>query len=147
MITILKIRWICAVLLFCSAIALGETTSGKITLKETFPEDDDPKIEVATTALKVTAQPLIMRRGPSKIVSAHAIIKNTGTQPMFFAFSIAFFDKDSHLIGYTSQEDSTKGLQSGEGYQLGSCFFHVPPEQMKNVASYQVTLFESKEKF
>ncbi len=77
-------------------------------------------------------------------VFAGATVKNTGTKPMYFEYYVAFFDKDKKLIGAAGQSSfGDDGIKPGEETQLGSCLIHLPKGKYKDIASFQVVLWES----
>jgi hypothetical protein len=135
------------VLAFC-VTGLADTKSGPISLQESrfgVPEGAT-KIELGTT-VKLVAQPHISEFFGRKIINAGASVENTSSKPMFYAFNIAFFDKDNQLLGCVSQGAmGTKGIEAGQKFDLGSCIIPIPPEQLQKVASYQATFYESDSK-
>ncbi|WP_428940631.1 hypothetical protein [Fontivita pretiosa] len=144
----LRFAWALGALLGICVVAFGENKSGPITLKESEfgPPEGAPRIELGKT-VKVTARPYITDFFGAMIVNAGATVSNTGNKPMFFVFNIALFDKDGRLLGCANQTSfGDEGIKPGEETQLGSCFVHLPPEELKKVASFQVTLFESEKK-
>ena len=77
-------------------------------------------------------------------VFAGATVKNTGTKPMFFEYYVAFFDKEKKLIGATGQSSfGDDGIKPGDETQLGSCLIHLPKGKYKDIATFQVVLWES----
>ena len=77
-------------------------------------------------------------------IFAGANVKNTSTKPMFFEYFVAFFDKDRKLIGAAGQSSfGDTGLKPGEETQLGSCLVHLPKGKYKDVAYFQLVLYES----
>jgi hypothetical protein len=73
-----------------------------------------------------------------------ATIKNPTEKPMFFQYSVALFDAKGNLIGATSQSSfGDDGLAGGDETQLGSCLIMLPKAAAKQIAKYQVVLYES----
>jgi len=72
-----------------------------------------------------------------------ATVRNNGNKPMGLSYHVAFFDKNSNLIGAGSQEFSgDNALKPGESTQLGSCMMTLPKDQLSKIASYQVAIYE-----
>ena len=138
-----------AVLLtFLCTFASAELKSGPARLAESKfgPPEGGPAVEMGKT-IKLTAKFYISDFFGSKVISAGATVKNTGNAPMFYAFHVAFFDKDHHLLGCTSQNSfGDQGLKPGEQTQLGSLIVTLPAAELTKVASYQAAFYESEHK-
>lgn len=132
----------------CCAMSIAKTKSGPITLAEVpYGEPGPVKIELGQT-VKLVAEPAIENFFHSKIISARAKVQNTGSKPMWYAFNIAFFDKDGHLVGCASQaEIGSQGLAPGDAPQLGSCLINLPPDALGKVTRYEATFYESDKQF
>lgn len=136
------------VLMALPVMCFAETKEGAIALKESQfgPPEGVVNIEMGST-VKLVAHPYITDFFDTKVVTASATVKNTGSHPMFFVFSIAFFDRDGHLLGCTSQTTFNKdGLKPGQATQLSSCLVHMPPEVIPKISRFHATLYESQHK-
>jgi hypothetical protein len=128
--------------------ASGETKSGPVKLSESHfgAPDGAPAVEMGKK-VRLTAKFVISDFFGSKVINAGAKLNNTAAAPMFFAFHVAFFDKGNHLLGCVSQNSiGDQGLKPGEETQLGSLLISLPASELKNVASYQTTFYESEHK-
>ncbi len=77
-------------------------------------------------------------------VFAGITVRNTGTQPMFFHYYVAFFDKDKNLVGAIGQGSfGDDGLKPGVENQMGSCLIHLPKDKYKTIVSYQAVIYET----
>jgi hypothetical protein len=125
--------------------ANAESIEGKIQLpySESAFSTDTIKLEFGNI-VKATTE---WRAGDffgKQTVFAGARVRNTGNQPMFFHYYVAFFDKNNKLIGASSQGSfGDKGLEPGKETQLGSCLIHLPPDRYKDIASYQAVIYET----
>lgn len=130
------------------ACAHAESKGGPVKLAESKfgPPDNAPAVEMGKT-VKLTAKFYISDFFGSKVISAGAKVKNSGTTPMFYSFHVAFFDKDNHLLGCTSQASfGDQGLKPGDETQLGSLLVMLPADELKKVTSYQAAFYESEHK-
>ncbi|HEY5910222.1 MAG TPA: hypothetical protein VJA21_06415 [Verrucomicrobiae bacterium] len=72
-------------------------------------------------------------------------VKNTGSNTLWFLYSVAFFDRDAKLVGAASMP-----LLLDEGLLPGKtrshpCIVHLPPGRYQDIASYQAVLYELDE--
>jgi hypothetical protein len=79
-----------------------------------------------------------------KTIMAGATIKNPTSKPMFYRYYVAVFDAKGNLIGAAGQGSfGNEGLAPGEEEHLASCLIMLPEAMVKQVAKYQVVLYES----
>ena len=69
-------------------------------------------------------------------------MKNIGLKPLWFVYSVSFFDKDGKLVG-----TACRPLLLPEGLQPGTtqsqpCIVYLPPGRYKDIASYQAIIYE-----
>lgn len=141
------VAFVAALLAVC-ACARAESKSGAVKLSESKfgPPDNAPAVELGKT-VKLTAKFYISDFFGSKVINAGATVKNTGSKPMFYVFHVAFFDKENHLLGCTSQSSfGDQGLKPGDETQLGSLMVMLPESELKKVTSYQAPFYESPHK-
>ena len=134
------------VVVLCVSIqALGETKSGKCTLREAGAFDDEKHVVVKVgEKVKGTCSFYIDEFFGKKIVNANIKIENTTDNAMFCEYHVAFFDKNGNLVGCASQGTmGDDGLGAGKETLLGSCLITVPKDKLKRIASYKVTFYES----
>jgi hypothetical protein len=69
-------------------------------------------------------------------------IKNTDSKPLWFIYSVAFFDKDGKLVGAASSPCFLPdGLEPGTT-QRHPCSVYLPQGRYKDIRSYQAILYE-----
>jgi hypothetical protein len=138
----------CAV---AAALAVGlayaeSRKKGPCKLQKAGPFNGKGKVKVTVgEKVKARAEFYISEFFGRKIINAGAHVENTTEKNMHYRYYVAFFDKKGALIGCTGQGSFGKdGMKPGRKTQLGSCLIALPPEKFKEVASYQVVLYESE---
>jgi hypothetical protein len=129
--------------------ALPETKSGEAMLKELMFQDVAKNAVKVSLGNKVKADcsyyiiPNFLGR---KVISVQARIKNTSDKLMYYGYYVAFFDKDKSLVACSSFAGSLAKLDPGKETNIGNVI-EVPVDQLKRIASYQVTLLEDEKEF
>jgi hypothetical protein len=134
--------------LFCvfASLAMAETKSGPITLKESkFGDDAAPTVTLGHK-IKVSCNFHITDFFGENIIAAGATLKNSAAVPMFYSYNVAFFDEKHNLVGCACQGSMNEGLKPGEETQLGSCLIDCPADVLAKVKTYQVTFYEAEKK-
>jgi hypothetical protein len=139
-----------ALLLLSSAPqAFPDTKSGEAKLQELKFQD------VAKNALKVSLGDKVKADcsyyiNPDlfgkKVVSVQARIKNTSDKAMYYGYYVAFFDKDKNLVACSSFAGQLAKLDPSKETTIGNVI-ELPSDQLKKIASYQVTLLEDEKEF
>jgi hypothetical protein len=82
-----------------------------------------------------------------KVISVQARIKNTSNKVLYYGYYVAFFDKDKKLVACSSFGGGTIAkLNPGKETNIGNVI-ELPPDQLKKIVSYQVTLLEDEKEF
>jgi hypothetical protein len=146
------IRNVAAAFLLLSAAPLArpDTKSGDANLQELKSEDVAKKAVKVNLGDKVKAecsyyiQPDFFGK---KVVSVGARVKNTSDKVMYYGYYVAFFDKDKKLVACSSfGGGQIAKLDPGKETFIGNVL-ELPPDQIKKIASYQVTLLEGDKEF
>ena len=146
------IRIVGAAILLLSAapLAWSETKSGEANLQELKDQDVAKKAIKVSLGDKVKAECsyyIIPDFLGKKVVSVGARIKNTSGKLMYYGYYVAFFDKDKKLVACSSFGGSQIAkLDPGKETYIGNVL-ELPPDQIKRIASYQVTLLEGEKEF
>ena len=137
--------------LLCGIRSFGEEVfreSGKIRLKEAKNAFDDKaifKVKVGKQ-IKVEGKFRISEFFGSKVVMATADAENISKKDLYYAYFVAFFDKDRNLIGCTSQAATMSPLKAAQKTQFGMCIIHLPESEIQKIVSYQLVFIESEKK-
>lgn len=124
----------------------AQAASGPVKLAESSTRSGPTTFKIGKV-VKATGQCAITDFFGSKVIDCGVTVKNTGTKPMFCVIHVAFFDKDNHLLGCAAQSTfGDAGLKPGEETQFASMLISMPPDALKNVASYQAAFYESEKK-
>jgi len=146
------IRNIAAAILLLAAApqAWSDTKSGDATLQELKFEDVAKKAINVKLGDKVKAEcsyyinPDFLGK---KVISVGARVKNTSDKVMYYGYYVAFFDKDRKLVACSSfGGGQIAKLDPGKETYIGNVL-ELPPDQIKRIASYQVTLLEGEKEF
>jgi hypothetical protein len=145
-----KINIAIALFLFCTVCSYGQEVfrkSGKIKLKEAKNTFDKKAFFNVKIGKKIAVEGKfgISDFFNSKVVMANANVKNTSKKDLYYAYFVAFFDKNKNLIGCASQGNMTP-LKAGKATQLGSCIIQLPESEIKKITSYQLVFIESDKK-
>lgn len=70
-------------------------------------------------------------------------VMNTSEKPMYAHYYVAFFDKAGNLIG-SAGHSMNKAIEPGASWDF-TCLIEIPKKTLKEVASYQVILYESEQ--
>jgi len=140
-----------AILLLTAALpASSETKSGEADLQELKDQDVAKKAIKVSLGDKVKAECsyyIIPDFLGMKVVSVGARVKNTSDKVMYFGYYVAFFDKDKKLVACSSLGGGPiNKLDPGKETFIGNVL-ELPPDQIKKIASYQVTLLEDEKQF
>ena len=146
-----KIIIIVTLFLVCGISSYGQEVfrkSGEIKLKEAKNAFDKKAFFKVQTGkkIKVEGKFRISKFFDSKVVMATADAENTSKKDLYYAYFIAFFDKNKKLIGCASQVASMQPLKAGEKTQFGMCIISLPESEIKKITSYQLVFIESDKK-
>jgi hypothetical protein len=127
-----------------------DTKSGEAKLQELKFQDIAKKALKVSLGNKVKADCsyyIIPDFLGKKVISVQARIKNTSKKVMYYGYYVAFFDKDKKLVACSSFGGGTIAkLKPGEETNIGNVI-ELPPDQVKKIVSYQVTLQEDEKEF
>jgi hypothetical protein len=77
------------------------------------------------------------------IVFAEIRVTNTDSKPLWFHYSVAFFDKDKKLLGAAGRTlFDEEGLQPGKKPVSQMCGVYLPKDKYKDIASYQAVIYD-----
>ena len=146
-----KIITAVALLLFCGICSYGQEVfreSGKIKLKEAKSAFDKKAFFNVKTGkqIKVEGQFRVSDFFDSKVVMATDDAVNTSKKDLYYAYFVAFLDKNKNLIGCASQVASMSPLKAGAKNQFGMCIIPLPESEIKKIAYYQLVFIESEKK-
>jgi len=89
--------------------------------------------------LKLDARFQPITVGALNAISVKANIKNTTTSKLYYAYFVAFMDKDKNLIGCQAFPLFIDGAKTGGA----GTFIQLPPGEISRIAYYSVTFYES----
>jgi hypothetical protein len=133
---VIRILLLGGLLLGATAPLLAQTKSGEASFRD------------ANTHIKVTVGEGVKYEtdfhrfefGGKASLAANGTLKNTTTKKRYVALYVAFFDKDKNLLGSSGR---TTILEPGKDL-LAAYVVEMPAEQIDQVTSYQITLYESE---
>jgi hypothetical protein len=67
-------------------------------------------------------------------------VTNLAGKKMKLSYNVAFFDKKNKLLACTAQSGDIPA--DANGYQLGSALISLPADVIKQIASYQLVIYE-----
>jgi hypothetical protein len=108
--------------------------------KAEFP---DGKNHVKTTVgdgLKFESDFYRFEFGGKTSLAANGTVKNTSDKKLYGSLYIAFFDKDKNLMASSGRTEIM--LAAGKQLVVANVL-DMPPAQLEQIASYQVTIYES----
>ena len=79
----------------------------------------------------------------NKVIYAKATISNNSQKNLFFAYYVAFFDKNNNLVGSTSQYSLNEPIKKGEDFVTNSCIIPLPVSEIENITSFKLTFIIS----
>ena len=115
---------------------------GRCAIKERRFNDDEDTVEIGRNfqgVCKFYSDDFFR----STIINAGLHVKNASKGRRACQYYVAFFDKNGKLVGCGDGRTMDTGLTPGEDTSL-SCLLFLPEEQIKEVVSYRVRLYESE---
>lgn len=127
-----------------SGRVLTDHIEGEVVLEKPASPFDDKGMHIVKLGeqLDVECRFYIDDFFDKSIIWAGANITNPSDTPMFFEYSVAFFDEHNQLVGCASQ-GSYGGVEPQQTTQLGSCLITLDPQDIARVRRYQVRIYES----
>lgn len=77
-------------------------------------------------------------------VHAGAVIDNQGKRPMYYGYSVAFFDAENKLIGTASKRSGATGIAGNGSETVEDCRLIVPLNEAARICSVQIRVYESE---
>jgi hypothetical protein len=62
---------------------------------------------------------------------------------VFFAYYVAFFDKNNNLVGSTGQYSLNDPIKKGEDFVTNTCIIPIPVSEIETITSFKLTLIVS----
>lgn len=130
------------------ASAIADSKSGKAELQELKTGETEKALKVSLgDRVKADCKFFVIPDFfEKKVVSVQARIRNTGDKTLYYGYYVAFFDKDKQLIATSSFGGSIAKLDPGKETNIGNVI-QLPPDQIKRIAHYQVTVLEDDKEF
>ena len=79
----------------------------------------------------------------NKVIYAKATISNNSQKSVFFAYYVAFFDKNNNLVGSTGQYSLNEPIKKGEDFVTNTCIIPLPVSEIETITSFKLTLIVS----
>jgi hypothetical protein len=79
----------------------------------------------------------------NKVIYAKATISNNSQKSVFFAYYVAFFDKNNNLVGSTGQYSLNDPIKKGEDFVTNTCIIPIPVSEIETITSFKLTLIVS----
>jgi hypothetical protein len=72
----------------------------------------------------------------NKVIYAKATISNNSQKNLFFAYYVAFFDKNNKLVGCSGQYSLNEPIKKGEDFVTNTCTIPLPVSEIETITSF-----------
>ena len=130
--------------LLLAVSVLAASSEGEVTLPYTSPKAKPAPYRVEFGGIvKASCAWQVGEYYGWQTIFGGAVVKNTGSKPMWVQYCVAFYDRDKKLVGTASQSVPVReGLPPGKSKRLTLCRIILPRDRYKDITSYQATLYE-----